>query len=121
MDFTTAKKIGTDILDVKGGYDHNNVLNKKTNELSLAASVYEPGSGRAMDMYTTEPGVQFYTGNFLDGSLVGKKGMRYVKHAGFCLEAQHFPDSPNQPSFPNCILKPGETYQQTTVYKFSAR
>jgi aldose 1-epimerase len=121
MDFTSAKKIGTDILDVKGGYDHNFVLNKKTNELSLAASVYEPGSGRIMDMYTTEPGVQFYTGNFLDGSLIGKNGIRYVKHAGFCLEAQHFPDSPNQPSFPNCILKPGETYQQTTIYRFSTR
>ncbi|HMH35184.1 MAG TPA: aldose epimerase family protein [Puia sp.] len=121
MDFTTPKKIGADILDVKGGYDHNYVLNKKANELSLAASVYEPGSGRVMDMYTTEPGVQFYTGNFLDGSLVGKNGIRYVKHAGFCLEAQHFPDSPNQPSFPTCILKPGETYQQTTIYKFSTR
>jgi aldose 1-epimerase len=121
MDFTTAKKIGDDIIEVKGGYDHNYVLNKKTKDLTLAVTVHEPLSGRLMEMYTTEPGVQFYTGNFLDGTLIGKEGHRYVKHAGFCLEAQHFPDSPNQPSFPSCILKPGDTYHQTTIYKFTVK
>jgi aldose 1-epimerase len=121
MDFTQSKKMGTDIGKVRGGYDHNYVLNKKGNELSLAATVYDPPSGRVMEMFTTEPGVQFYTGNFLDGTLIGKRSIRYVQHSGFCLEAQHFPDSPNQPSFPNCILRPGETYHQLTVYKFSTR
>ena len=121
MDFTKSRKIGDHIIEVKGGYDHNYVLNKKNNDLTLAVSVHEPTSGRVMEMYTTEPGVQFYTGNFLDGTLTGKEGRSYVKHAGFCLEAQHFPDSPNQPSFPSCILKPGETYHQTTIYKFSVK
>ncbi|MFI5153021.1 MAG: aldose epimerase family protein [Chitinophagales bacterium] len=121
MDFTQSKKMGTDIGKVRGGYDHNYVLNKKGSELSLAATVYDAPSGRVMEMFTTEPGVQFYTGNFLDGTLIGKRSIRYVQHAGFCLEAQHFPDSPNQPSFPNCILRPGETYHQLTVYKFSTR
>ena len=121
MDFTQSKKMGTDIGKVRGGYDHNYVLNKKGNELSLAAIVYDPPSGRVMEMFTTEPGVQFYTGNFLDGTLIGKRSIRFVQHGGFCLEAQHFPDSPNQPSFPNCILRPGEIYHQLTIYKFSTR
>ena len=74
-----------------------------------------------MELFTTEPGVQFYSGNFLDGSLTGKNGMKYVKHGGLALEAQHFPDSPNQPNFPNTILRPGETFSQTTVYRFSVK
>ena len=124
MDFTTAKKIGQDIQKTGGdpvGYDHNWVLNKSGNNLELIGTLYHPTSGRLMEFYTTEPGVQFYTGNFLDGSLTGKGGKKYIKNAGLCLETQHFPDSPNQPSFPNTILKPGETYTQTTIYKFSTK
>jgi aldose 1-epimerase len=122
MDFTSPKKIGQDLAKVDGGYDHNYVLNKKQNELTMAATAFDSASGRYMEMYTTEPGVQFYSGNFLDGKLKGAKGgASYVKHAGFCLEAQHFPDSPNQPQFPTTILKPGETYKQTTLYRFSVK
>ena len=122
MDFTSPKKIGLDLSKVDGGYDHNYVLNKKQNELTMAATAYDSASGRYMEMYTTEPGVQFYSGNFLDGKLKGAKaGASYIKHAGFCLEAQHFPDSPNQPQFPSTILKPGETYNQTTLYRFSVK
>ncbi len=122
MDFTTPKKIGRDLPSVKGGYDHNYVLNKSGGELSLAATAYDSASGRYMEVFTTQPGVQFYSGNFLNGTLKGgKNGNVYPKHAGFCLETQHFPDSPNQPSFPTTILKPGETYRETTVYKFSTR
>ena len=122
MDFTTSKKIGRDIANVAGGYDHNWVLNKSDNDLELIASVYHAGSGRNMEVFTTQPGIQFYTGNFLDGTLKNTRaGMKYIKHAGLCLETQHFPDSPNQPSFPNTILKPGETFHETTVYKFSIK
>ncbi len=119
MGFLTAKRIGADIHQVTGGYDHNYVLHKTGNGLSLAAKVYEPKSGRVLEVLTTEPGVQFYTGNFLDGTLTGKAGKGYGKHAGFCLETQHFPDSPNQPDFPATLLNPGDIYQQVTVYKFS--
>jgi aldose 1-epimerase len=122
MDFTTAKKVGRDIDSVKGGYDHNWVLNKKGNALEKVAAVYEPNSGRYMEVFTTAPGLQFYSGNFLDGTLTNtKKGQKYLQHAALCLETQHFPDSPNEPAFPNTILKHGETYTQTTVYKFSAK
>jgi aldose 1-epimerase len=122
MDFTSAKKVGKEIDSVKGGYDHNWVLNKNGNGLEKAATVYEPNSGRYMEVFTTEPGVQFYTGNFLNGTLTNtKNGLRYVKHGALCLETQHFPDSPNEPSFPSTILKPGETYRHTTVYKFSVK
>jgi aldose 1-epimerase len=122
MDFTTAKKIGRDIDSVKGGYDHNWVLNKKGNSLDKVATLYEPNSGRFMEVFTTEPGLQFYSGNFLDGTLSNtKNGQKYVQHAALCLETQHFPDSPNQPSFPNTILKPGETYSHSSVYKFSVK
>jgi aldose 1-epimerase len=122
MDFTTSKKIGKDLAAVTGGYDHNWVVNKSSNDLELIASVYHAGSGRYMEVFTTQPGIQFYTGNFLDGSLENTRdGMKYVKHAALCLETQHFPDSPNQPSFPNTILKPGETFHETTVYKFSIK
>ncbi len=119
-DFTKPMTIGSRIKDVPGGYDHNYVLNNSKGKLSLAASAYEPKTGRVMEMFTTEPGVQFYSGNFLDGSLKGK-GAVYNKHAGFCLEAQHFPDSPNKSNFPSVVLKPGQKYTQLTVYKFSAR
>jgi aldose 1-epimerase len=124
LDFTTPTTIGARIAKLKGepgGYDHNLVLKRKGKGLDLAARVTEPKSGRVMEMYTTEPGVQFYTGNFLDGMLKGKGGVAYAKHFGFCLEAQHYPDSVNHPNFPSVILKPGKTYRQTTVYKFSAR
>ena len=122
MDFTTEKVIGKDIAQVKGGYDHNWVLNRNGNGLEKAGSLYDPVSGRYMEVFTTEPGIQFYSGNFLDGTLTNTKGgQKYVKHAALCLETQHFPDSPNQPGFPNTILKPGETYSQTTVYKFGVR
>lgn len=122
FDFTTSKPIGRDIAQVKGGYDHNWVLNKSGNERSKAATVYDPASGRVMEVYTTEPGIQFYTGNFLDGTLTNTKGgAKYVQHGALCLETQHFPDSPNKPNFPSTILKPGETYQSTTVYKFSTK
>jgi aldose 1-epimerase len=89
--------------------------------LAKAAEVYEPGSGRVLEVSTTEPGLQFYTGNFLDGSVKGKSGIAYPLRAAFCMETQHFPDSPNQPKFPSTELKPGQKYHTTTIYKFSAR
>ncbi len=119
LDFTTWQPIGARIKKLPGGYDHNYVLNRKGPELTLAASVREPKSGRVMTVYTTEPGMQFYTGNFLDGTLTGKRGVKYGKHSGFCLETQHFPDSPNHPAFPSTVLNPGEVYQQTTIYQFT--
>lgn len=122
MDFTTAKAIGKDIAAVKGGYDHNWVLTRNGKDLELITTLYHPASGRYMEVYTTEPGIQFYSGNFLDGTLKHtKNGQKYVQHAGLCLETQHFPDGPNQPSFPNTILKPGETYRHTSLYKFSVK
>jgi aldose 1-epimerase len=122
MDFTSAKPIGRDLQNVKGGYDHNWVLNRTGNGLEKVVSLYDSVSGRLMEVLTTEPGIQFYTGNFLDGSLMhAKHGQKYVKHGALCLETQHFPDSPNQPAFPTTILKPGETYRHTTVYKFSVK
>ena len=90
-------------------------------ELQVAASVYDPASGRTMAVMTNQPGVQLYTGNFLDGRLTSKRGTVYGQHAGFCLETQYFPDSPNQPGFPDTILRPGETFQSTTVYQFAVR
>jgi len=96
-------------------------LNKTDNSLSLAATVFEPTSGRVMEVFTTERGLQFYAGNFLDGAIKGKNGQNYPRRSGFCLEAQNFPDSPNKPQFPSPVLKKGETYSQTTIYKFSAK
>jgi len=122
MDFTQAMKIGSRIAKIDiGGYDHNFVLRGKTGQMKLCATVYEPTSGRIMQIHTTEPGVQFYTGNFLDGTLTGKAGKVYQKHYGFCLETQHFPDSPNKPDFPSVVLRPGQKYDTTTVHKFSAK
>jgi aldose 1-epimerase len=117
MDFTRPKPIGRDMARVEGGYDHCYVLNKKAGELSECARVVEPVSGRVMEVWTTEPAVQFYTGNFLDGSVSGS-GRAYQRHAGFCLETGHYPDSPNHADYPTTVLRPGETYRQTTVYKF---
>ena len=121
LDFTAPHPIGERIRDVKGGYDHNYVLNKKGGEPELAARVYAPESGIVMEVLTTEPGMQFYSGNFLDGTLKGKKGNMYQRHSGFCLEAQHYPDSPNHPDFPSTTLYPGQIYRQITVYRFSIR
>src|SRR5688572_18303469 len=104
-----------------GGYDHNYVLKRKEPGLVLAARVAEPSTRRVMEVHTTEPGVQFYTGNFLDGSITGKSGKPYGKRGGFCLETQHYPDSPNQPEFPSTVLRPGEEYKSQTVYTFSVR
>jgi aldose 1-epimerase len=121
LDFTTPATIGSRLDQVKGeprGYDHNYVLRSGGKRLALGARVREPKTGRVLEMYTTEPGVQLYTGNFLDGKLKGKGGVVYHQHQGFCLEAQHFPDSVNHPNFPSIILRPGKTYSQTTIYKF---
>lgn len=126
FDFTSAKPIGRDIeqqdqqLEFGLGYDHNFVLDRDGDGLSLAARVRDPASGRTMEIHTTEPGIQFYCGNFLDGRLKGKSGKPYLHRGGFCLETQHYPDSPNQPEFPSTILKPGEEYKTTTVFKFTA-
>jgi aldose 1-epimerase len=126
FDFTSPHKIGERINDTSDlqikyglGYDHNFVLNGETGKMKLAARVKAPISGRIMEVHTTEPGVQFYSGNFLNGSEKGK-GSVYGYRTGFCLETQHFPDSPNQPSFPSAVLKPGEEYRSTTIFKFSA-
>lgn len=121
FDFTAAHKIGERIDQVTGGYDINYKLRNKTGQYVQAAEVYEPVSGRVLQAFTTEPGVQFYTGNFLEGNLTGSNGIVYQKHYGLCLEAQHFPDSPNQPQFPSVVLNPGEKYRQLTVYKFSVK
>jgi aldose 1-epimerase len=126
FDFSRPTAIGSRIeqsdeqLVLGKGYDHNFVLNKKGKELSLAATVFEPTTGRVLEMWTTEPGMQLYTGNFLD-NVQGKDGKSYKHRGGFCLEAQHFPDSPNKPLFPSTVLKPGQRYSQTTVYKFLVR
>jgi len=129
FDFTSAKPIGRDIgqkdqqLEYGGGYDHNFVLDKggKEAQMTLAATAYEPTTGRLMEVFTQEPGIQFYCGNFLDGRLKGKSGKIYVYRGGFCLETQHYPDSPNQPQFPSTILRPGDTYETQTMYRFSVR
>jgi aldose 1-epimerase len=124
LDFTTPTAIGARFSQLKGdpaGYDHNFVLRGEGKTPALGATVYDPESGRVLEMLTTEPGVQLYTANFLDGSLKGKGGVAYKSHQAFCLEAQHYPDSVHHASFPTTILRPGETYKQTTIYKFSTR
>jgi aldose 1-epimerase len=126
FDFTRPTPIGARIGQLRndvpsgGGYDLNYVLDSGGRRLALAAEVREPQSGRMMEIYTTEPGIQFYTGNHLDGTLTGK-GINYGKYSGFCLETQNFPDAVNKPNFPNSILRPGQTYRQTTIHRFSAR
>ncbi len=127
MDFTQPRTIGDRInqadeqLECGLGYDHNWVLNKKGKELSHAATLYEPKSGRVMEIWTEEPAVQFYSGNFLDGTITGKGGAVYKQRWGMCLETQHFPDSPNHPAFPTTTLRPGELYKTKTVHKFMTR
>ena len=125
FDFTKPTPIGQRIhdnneqLNIAGGYDHNFVLNGANGTLKLAAKVTDPKSGRVLTVSTTEPGVQFYSGNFLDGSYSGRAGVKYQKNSGLCLETQHFPDSPNQPAFPTTELKPGQTMHSETVFAFS--
>jgi aldose 1-epimerase len=128
MDFTKAmtvgSRIGSDFDQVKlgKGYDHNWVINRKSaGELALAALLYDPKSGRKMELLTTEPGMQFYSGNFLDGSIMGKSGKPYNYRNGLCLETQHYPDAPNKPSFPTTTLKPGQIFKSTTTHRFSAQ
>jgi aldose 1-epimerase len=119
FDFIKAEKIGLRINAIKGGYDHNFVLNKKDAALSLVASLWEDKTGRVLEVFTTEPGLQFYTGNFLDGTIKSSAGQPIQQHTGLCLETQHFPNSPNEPKFPSTMLKPGQKYHTETVYKVS--
>jgi len=127
FDFTKPTPIGARIkadneqLKLTKGYDHNYVLNKPFGKLDCFAKVYEPASGRFMEVFTTEPGVQLYAGNNLDGSIIGKGGVPYHQYNAFCLEPQHYPDSPNQPTFPSTVLKPGQEYKHTIIYRFSAK
>ena len=124
FDFTKPRRIG-EAIDAKdeqiqfgGGYDHNFVFSSPAGTMRVVGRATDPSSGRTLELSTTEPGVQFYTGNFLDGSIVGRGGKKYIKRSGFCLETQHFPDSPNKPKFPSVVLRPGETYKTSTIYKF---
>lgn len=127
LDFRTATAIGARIgeeneqLGFGAGYDHNYVLNRESDGLALAATVHDPETGRSMDVLTEEPGVQFYSGNFLDGHHIGKGGVAYGHRSGLCLETQHYPDSPNQSGFPSTVLRPGEAYSTSTVYRFYAQ
>ena len=127
FDFRKPMAIGARIdadnaqLKLGPGYDHNWVINKKMGELSLMAHVSEPTTGRVMEVWSTEPALQFYSGNFLDGTIKGKGGWVYQKHDAFCMEPQHYPDSPNKPQFPTTELKPGETYKNTIIYRFSVQ
>lgn len=124
LDFRQARPIGRDIAAVMAGtkgYDHNFVLNNGGGKLAFCARATDPKSGRVLEVWTTEPGVQLYTGNNLDGKLKGPGGVSYARHSGFCLETQHFPDSPNKPTFPSCILRPGETLKSTTGLRFAAK
>ena len=127
MDFRTAKLIGKDInadykqLEIAGGYDHNWVLDNYDKTVRKVAELYDPSSGRVMEVLTDQPGLQFYSGNFLNGSINGKNGVKYQFRTALCLEAQCFPDSPNEPEFPSVVLRPGEKYSQTTIYKFSIK
>lgn len=117
FDFLQPHKIGERITAVGGGYDHNFVLIRKSNDMELVATLSDSSTGRKLEVYTTEPGLQFYSGNFLDGTIKSSDGKAIQKHTGLCLETQHFPDSPNQPAFPSTLLKPGEKYHTVTRYK----
>lgn len=124
--FLKSKPIGEDIeeyhpqLRFANGYDHNFILGRSTKKIIPAAMVYEPTTGRSLEVSTNQPAVQFYSGNFLDGTIIGKNGNPYVKHGGFCLETQRYPDSPNQPNFPSTVLRPGEKFKSTTIFHFGA-
>jgi len=123
-DFLIPTAIGSRIKDVGGdpiGYDHNYVLNKGEGAWSIAAQVYEPTTGRTMKVSTDQPGLQFYSGNFLDGKVIGKGGVAYPQYGAFCLETQHFPDSPNHANFPSVVLRPGTTFKSTTIYAFGTK
>jgi aldose 1-epimerase len=127
LSFLASTAIGARInqndqqLQFGNGYDHNWVVNGRAGTLRRAATAFESTTGRLMEVWTTEPGIQFYTGNFLDGTLTGKSGKPYPKRSGFCLETQHYPDSPNKPAFPTTTLKKGRPYHSTTIYRFSSR
>jgi aldose 1-epimerase len=127
FDFTKPEVVGKRINDndpqIKAGigYDHCWIFDKEPGALALGATLYDSISGRYMEMFTTEPGTQFYSGNFLDGKVTGKFNTVYEQRYGLCLETQHFPDSPNRPEFPTVVLNPGEVYRTTTIYKFSAK
>ncbi len=127
FDFRSPKLIECDIstddeqIKIGHGYDHNLVLNKNSMELEHAATLYDPGSGRILEVHTTEPGVQLYTGNFLDDYVIGKNGTGYKPYSGVCLETQHFPDAPNHAEFPNVELNPGEQYESTTIWMFGVK
>jgi aldose 1-epimerase len=121
LDFATPHPIGERIGRAEGGYDHNFVLRGGGGTMALAALAYEPGSGRVLEILTDQPGIQFYSGNFLDATIAGKGGAAYGKHSGFCLETQRFPDSPNQPGFPPTVLEPGSRYRTATVHRFFTR
>jgi aldose 1-epimerase len=127
MDFRKAKPVGQDIaaddeqMKIGKGFDHNWVINGQPGQVRLAATLYDPKSGRLMECLTDQAGLQFYSGNFLDGTMVGKGDIVYKYRCALCLEAQAFPDSPNKPNFPLVVLRPGEKYRQTTIYRFSVR
>ncbi len=121
FDFTTPKKIGKNFAEVKGGYDHNFVLNRKDSSLQKVASLSDSISGRTLDIYTTQPGLQFYSGNFLDGTFKNRGNQPLTLHSALALETQHFPDSPNKPNFPSTTLRPGEKYHEVTIYKVSTK
>lgn len=128
MDFRTLTAVGEHINDnykqlqlVHGGFDHCWILNTEGNLHEVAASVYDPQNGRFLQVYTTQPGIQFYSGNYLDGTMHGKNGNNYPKHSAIVLETEHYPDSPNEPSFPTTVLNPGDTFHSTTIYQFSVK
>jgi aldose 1-epimerase len=127
LDFRNPFRIGERIdnnfgqLELAHGYDQNWVLNNFDGTVRLAATLFEKNSGRFMEVFTDQPGIQFYTGNYLDGSMIGKNGIEYIKRSGLCLECQHFPNSPNEPKFPSTLLIPSQVYKQTTIYKFSVK
>ncbi|MFA6508386.1 MAG: aldose epimerase family protein, partial [Treponemataceae bacterium] len=117
FDFRTRKSIGRDLSIAGGGYDHCFVVDGEIGKMRPSAEIFEPSSGRSLKLTTTQPGVQFYTGNFLD-NIAGKRGSVYDKHAGFCLETQHFPDGPNRASFPDCVFSPERKYHEKAVFSF---
>ncbi|HTN37196.1 MAG TPA: aldose epimerase family protein, partial [Arachidicoccus sp.] len=121
FDFRKGTTIGARIAEVPGGYDHNYALDTKGDISKVAATVFDSASGRELQVYTTQPGLQFYSGNFLDGTLTAHKGQKIVQYAGMCLETQHYPDSPNQPGFPSTTLKPGEKFHEETIYKLTLK
>ena len=128
LDFRLPKRINDNFTKLlieqpklDNGFDHNFVLNKVEEELSFACKIYDPKSGRILEVFTTEPGMQFYTANHLDGNLKGKNGKNYIRYSGFCIETQHYPDSPNQPNFPTTVLNPNEKFESSTIFRFSAQ